>query len=120
MPRPGPARVGRIIAVWAVGVLAVFGIGRAVVAMPQHCGTGEAAQWRAAAEAAVGWFNANQHADGTFTYNYNAETGAELDDYNWVRHAGVLLSLEQAETAGVAAAAPVADRARERVFQNVT
>lgn len=105
---------------WAVGVLAVFGIGRAVVAMPQHCGTGQAAQWRAAAQAAVGWFSANQRPDGTFTYNYNAETGAELDDYNWVRHAGVLLSLEQAETAGVATAASVADRARDRVFQNIS
>jgi hypothetical protein len=120
MPRPGPARVGRIIAVWAVGVLAVFGVGRAVVAMPQHCGTGEAAEWRAAAEAAVGWFATNQQADGTFTYRYDAETGAEPDEYNWVRHAGVLLSLEQAETAGVATAAPVADRARARVFQNIT
>jgi hypothetical protein len=106
--------------VWAVGVLAVFGVGRAVVAMPQHCGTGEAAEWRAAAEAAVGWFAANQRADGTFTYRYDVETGAELDDYNWVRHAGVLLSLEQAETAGVATAAPVADRARDRVFENIS
>jgi hypothetical protein len=106
--------------VWAVGVLAVFGVGRAVVAMPQHCGTGEAAQWRAAAQAAVGWFAANQRPDGTFTYSYNAETGAEPDEYNWVRHAGVLFSLEQAQTAGVTAAAPVADRARERVFQNIT
>lgn len=119
MPRPGRNPVGRIVVVWLVGVLTVFGVGRAVIAMPQHCGTGQAAQWRDAAGAAVGWFEANLRADGTFTYRYDAEAGQELDGYNWVRHAGVLLSLEQAETAGIAAAAPVADRARERVFQQV-
>lgn len=119
MPRPGRNPVGRIVVVWLVGVLTVFGVGRAVIAMPQHCGSGQAAQWRDAAGAAVGWFEANLRADGTFTYRYDAEAGRELDGYNWVRHAGVLLSLEQAETAGIAAAAPVADRARERVFQQV-
>src|SRR6478735_12469925 len=119
MPRPGPARVWRVLGIWAIGLLAVLGVGRAVIAMPQHCGTGSAEDWRAAATRAVGWFAANQLPDGTFTYQYDTRTGDELDEYNWVRHAGVLLSLEQAETLGVPGAAEVADRARDRALQQL-
>lgn len=108
-----------MLGIWLLGVIAVLGVGRAVIAMPQHCGTGSAADWRAAADASVGWFAANQLPDGTFTYQYDSRTGDELDEYNWVRHAGVLLSLEQAETAGIPGAAEVADRARDRVFEDI-
>jgi hypothetical protein len=102
------------------GVVAILGVGRVVIAMPQHCGSGSSQQWSKAAAAAVGWFAANQRADGTFTYSYDSRTGSELDEYNWVRHAGVMLSLEQAETAGITTAGPVADRARARVLDDVT
>ncbi len=108
-----------MLGIWALGVLAMLGVGRAVVAMPQHCGSGDVTEWHDAAAAAVGWFAANQLPDGTFTYQYDGRTGEALDEYNWVRHAGVLLSLEQAETAGIDGAAEVADRARARVFEQL-
>lgn len=101
-----------MLVLWLVVVVAMFAVVRGVVAMPQHCGAGTPAERERATAAALQWFAANQHPDGTFTYNYNTDTDTDLDDYNWVRHAGVLLSLEQARAAGLAAAGTIADRAR--------
>lgn len=44
----------------------------------------------------VTWFDENQLPDGRWLYRYDAAKDADLGGYNWVRHAGVLLSLEQA------------------------
>ena len=63
-------------------------------------------------EAAVGWFGAHiDEQSGRFRYGYDAEAAADLDGYNDPRHAGVLFALYQAEGAGVAGAAAIADKA---------
>ncbi len=44
----------------------------------------------------MAWTQRNQKADGTYVYEYNAETGELTPHYNNVRHAGVTMSLYQA------------------------
>ena len=99
-------RLAGAAATW-VAVLAVVG----VAVHPERCPPAGQAAARRAMEAAVGWFGANvDDQTGQFRYEYDAEAGADLDGYNDPRHAGVLFSLYQAEAAGVAGAAAIADR----------
>jgi small neutral amino acid transporter SnatA (MarC family) len=94
---------------WGFGVLAVGATARAVVALPEQCGPATASERRAASEATVGWFARTQTDDGMFLYRVDAATGEVLPGYSWVRHAGVLLSLEQARSAGITSAGEVAE-----------
>ena len=50
---------------------AIFAFG--VAAPPERCPTVTTAQLRASAQAAVDWFVRNQHADGSWLYDYNAD-----------------------------------------------
>jgi hypothetical protein len=99
----------------AVATLVVLRIG---VAPAETCPPVSAADTRAAAQDAVEWFAANQRADGSFAYLID-ESGEELGGYNVTRHAGVLMSLYQAASAGIDDALAVADRgldwARDRL-----
>lgn len=105
----GGRHVIRVVVAWVFGVLAVGFTARAVVALPEQCGPATAAERRAASEATVEWFARTQAPDGTFLYRVDAATGAVLPGYSWVRHAGVLLSLEQARAAGITSAGEVAE-----------
>jgi hypothetical protein len=111
--------VARRLGLWTVVMVGALGLARGVVALPEHCSPPSTTTLEAASTAAVGWFAANQHPDGTWRYRYDATTDSDLGGYNWIRHAGVLLSLEQAAAAGFAGAADVADRGWEAIGANL-
>ena len=85
-------RIGLGVAAWVVAVtgFVVF------IARPEQCPDFDDASVSEAAAAAVGWFDANQHDDGSWLYRYDKATQTDLGGYNLTRHAGVLLSLYQA------------------------
>lgn len=99
-----PRRLAGAAITWAV-VLGVVG----VAVHPERCPAVAAADVRRAAEGAVGWFAANVRADGSFVYRYDRERAVSEPGYNEPRHAGVLLSLYQAEAAGIPGAADTAE-----------
>lgn len=109
-PTPPPARPGRrvLMSAGALAVVAVVTFG--VLAPPEHCPTPDAAELHAAADAAVQWFVRNQQDDGRWLYEYDAATGEASDDYNLVRHAGGIMGLYQAASAGIEGARESADR----------
>ena len=108
-------RVLRAGGTLAVALILAFG----VAAPPERCPTVTTAQMRDSAQAAVGWFARNQHADGSWLYDYNAETNTAKPEYNVVRHAGAVMGLYQAAAAGLPGALDTADRgtawARDRL-----
>jgi small neutral amino acid transporter SnatA (MarC family) len=71
------------------------------------------ADLRASATAAATWFIRNQQADGTWLYEYNADTDRATPTYNDVRHAGAVMGLYQAAAAGIPGALESADRGAE-------
>lgn len=73
--------------------LAVLGVVRAGLALPEGGGDPTAVQLRASASAAGDWLLRHQLADGTYRYEWNRDTNTAPDDYNIVRHAGVTMSL---------------------------
>src|SRR4051794_12569732 len=77
------------VAFWA----AALGIVRVAVIPREHCGPADPAAMRRAAANAGAWLATNQHADGTFTYDWDTATSASTGDYNVVRHAGAVLGL---------------------------
>ena len=90
----------------------------AVVALavhPERCGEPSRAEVRRAATAAVDWFAANLDDSGRFMYRYDRDRAQRQPGYNDVRHAGVLLSLYQAASAGIPGAADVAEEGLRRV-----
>ena len=99
-----PRRRGRAL---LVAVLVLVGL-RVGAAPAERCPPVDRDDARAAAERAVGWFADNQRRDGRFRY-LSDEDGRDLGGYNATRHAGVLMSLEQAVAAGIDEARPVAD-----------
>ena len=90
----------------ALGAVVLLGATRIAVAPAERCPAVSAVDARASVDAAVAWLADGQQADGMFTYSN------VLPGYNVVRHAGVLLSLEQAVTAGFDDAERVAERGR--------
>lgn len=96
----------------ALGCGALLLTARIGVAPPEECPTVRSIDAASTIAAAVGWLADGQAPDGQFTYSTD-EAGNDLGGYNVVRHAGVVLSLEQATTAGVVRAAATADRGRE-------
>lgn len=92
----------------AVAAAVVVTGARVGVAPAEHCPAVSVADVDASAHAAVTWFERNQHADGTWAYLVDQQ-GNELGGYNLARHAGVLLSLTQAQTHGVDGASDVVD-----------
>ncbi len=102
--------VARPLFAWGLTAVVVLGATRTVVALPEQCSPSTPQQLDGAAQEAVAWFERNQHPDGTWLYRFDVGAGEDLGGYNWVRHAGVLLSLEQAATAGNTEARAIADR----------
>ena len=108
--------VSRVVAGGVLSWVLVLGGLRAFVVQAEHCGDPTAAELRASADAAVGWFVRNQRDDGAWLYRYDRDTDTDLGAYNITRHAGVTMSLEQAAGAGLAeseAAAASAERGIE-------
>ena len=116
---PPPRRrrtVGRVVAGGVLSWVLVLGGLRAFVVQAEQCGDPTAAELRASADAAVGWFVRNQRDDGAWLYRYDRDTDSDVGGYNITRHAGVTMSLEQAAGAGLAeseAAAASAERGIE-------
>ena len=81
-----------------------------VAAPPERCPDITVDTTRAAAAAAVDWIVDNQRPDGTWLYEYDRSTDTVSDDYNEVRHAGVMTSLYQAAARGYDGAAESGDR----------
>ncbi len=96
-------------------MLAVVGL----VVHPENCGQPTSAELNDAAAGAVEWFGANIADDGSFLYRYDRAAAENLGGYNDVRHAGVLLSLYQAESAGIEGAAATADRGLSYVDEHL-
>ena len=93
------------------GVLAGAGaLAFGVAAPPERCPAIDVEETRAAAAAAVDWIVDNQNPDGTWLYEYDRRTDTVIDDYNEVRHAGVMSSLYQAAARGYDGALESADR----------
>ena len=87
------------------GALA-FGAG----APPERCPRISVERTQAAAAATVGWMVDNQRPDGMWLYEYDRVADVEIDDYNIVRHAGVMSALYQAGARGYDGAFDSADR----------
>ena len=66
------------------------------------------------------WFARNQHADGSWLYDYNADTDRAKPEYNVVRHAGAIEGLYQAAAAGLPRALDSADRGTEWALDRLT
>jgi hypothetical protein len=100
-------------ALLSVAFWSIFLAGLRVVGVPpESCGEDNRDAIEAAANDAVAWIIRNQQPDGTFVYEYNAETNELSPAYNNVRHAGVTQSLYQAaEKLGNADALAAGDRA---------
>jgi small neutral amino acid transporter SnatA (MarC family) len=92
-----------------------FGVG----APPENCPDITADQTRLAASGAVDWLIDNQQPDGTWLYEYDRITDVETDDYNIVRHAGVMSSLYQAGARGYEGASESADRGLDWALDNL-
>lgn len=90
----------------------------AVAAPPERCPAITPTQTRAAAAAAVGWLVDNQNTDGTWLYEYDRSTDVVSDDYNEVRHAGLMSSLYQAAARGDDRALDSADRGLSWAIDN--
>ena len=100
--------IQRRLAGAALTWLATLGV-VAVAVHPEPCNPATASEARGAAELAVGWFGANVGEDGRFTYRYDRDRESKEGGYNDPRHAGVLWSLYQAESAGIVGAAAIAE-----------
>jgi hypothetical protein len=99
--------------------LAAVGVGRVVIIPAERCSPVSTAAIDVTAKSAVGWFDRAQTPLGTWLYRYDADGGVDLGGYNWVRHAGVMLSLEQAASAGIVGAAAIADAAQTSIRQRL-
>ena len=109
-------RVVRAGATLALGLVFVFG----VAAPPEHCPTVTTAELRTSAQAAVDWFARNQHPDGSWLYDYNADTDRAKPEYNVVRHAGAVMGLYQGAAAGLPRALDSADRGTAWTLDRLT
>lgn len=98
----------------AAGVL-MFGVG----APPERCPELTHAELEAAATSAATWLISNQEPDGRWLYEYDRAEARVIDDYNVVRHAGVMASLYQAGARGIAGATASADRGLAWALDNV-
>lgn len=90
----------------------------AVAAPPENCPDVTAAELRESAGAAARWMIDNQAADGSWLYEYDRADDVATDDYNIVRHAGVVQSLYLADTYGIEGARESADRGLRWMLDN--
>jgi len=89
------SRLWRVIVAWIAACVGLFALARGAVALPEHCGDVTNEQIDISIGEGVQWLERNLDESGVWLYRYNVERDEDLGGYNWVRHAGVLLSLEQ-------------------------
>jgi small neutral amino acid transporter SnatA (MarC family) len=104
-------------AVLSLALLGVFVFG--VAAPPEHCPSVTAPELKRSAQASVDWFVRNQRPDGSWLYQYNADTDVTAAEYNPVRHAGATMGLYQAAAAGLPGALRSADRGTEWALERL-
>ena len=104
--------------IWLIGLLVLGGTARAI-ALPQLCGSTTQNARDTAVSQAISWLSVNQNSDGTFLYRYDAEQDTDLGGYNWVRHAGTILALEQARGQGFDTAIASSEAAIDVAFKHV-
>jgi hypothetical protein len=112
--------VGRRVAIGVGAWLIVLGGLRVTLAAPERCGDVSEDDLQHASEEAVAWFARNQRSDGRWTYAYREADDAIDPSYNIVRHAGVALSLAQADRAGLDGARPVLDAGLDYALEHLT
>jgi len=105
--RARTARGRGVVALLGLVLTGVLTVG--VLAPPERCPTVTPASLRASATEAVDWFTRNQRSDGRWLYLYDHDAGVAVADYNAIRHAGAILGLEQAATAGIPGARATSD-----------
>jgi small neutral amino acid transporter SnatA (MarC family) len=103
-------RRGRRVLLAVAGLLAAGVLAFGVLAPPEHCPQPTAASIDQSVSDAVQWFARNQNGDGTWLYEYDTDDDVDLGGYNLVRHAGAIMGLYQAATAGDPDALASADR----------
>lgn len=108
-------RVGAGLLAWVGGLAVVV-----VTAHPEGCPTVTVDEAMASAQAGIDWIAENQADDGRFLYRYDRDEGEVLPGYNYVRHAGTLLALEQAAAVGLDNAAPAAEQATAFALDELT
>jgi hypothetical protein len=112
----------RVVVAWSAACIGVFALARGAVALPEHCGDITTDRINSSITDGVTWFEQNQSDSGVWLYRFNVQSGEDLGGYNWVRHAGVLLSLEQAarlmDGDVATTAAKVADRGWSAIEKN--
>ena len=81
---------------WIIGITSF----RVALVPPQSCRSVSIDEVSEAIELSAGWAAANVRADGSYTYRYGRDIGADLGDYNVVRHAGLVNALYQAVELG--------------------
>jgi len=113
-----PSTVRRVLLALGLLVGSVVAAGVAF-ALPERCGDASPASLDTSVRGMLDWLDRNQRPDGRWLYNYEPHEGTEIAGYNWVRHAGVLKSLEQAALAGFTEARPVAERGWEAADRNL-
>ncbi len=122
LPPGGRRVIVRRVALATTGLALAGVVTFGAVAPPEHCPQPDTTSLQTSADAAVQWFVRNQHDDGTWLYEYDATDGTATDDYNLVRHAGAIMGLYQAATAGIDGALASADRgmawARDRLVEH--
>jgi hypothetical protein len=97
-----PTTVGGRVAAGALAWLLGLGVAGAV-AQPEGCPPVTRVSATEAVADAVAWIRTNQLSSGKFLYRFNRDVMQAELGYSTARHAGTLLSLEQARAAGVAA-----------------
>ena len=108
-----PSTPGHRAMMGAGSLLVAGGLAFGVVSPPEHCPEVTSAGLRQAASETVEWFARNQNADGTWLYQYRADTDTVVDDYNAVRHAGAVMGLYMAADYGIEEAFALAERGLE-------
>lgn len=114
-PRRVRHRVAAAILSWVLLATVV----RVVVALPEHCPAITRDDVTTAAVEAVRWLERHQLDDGRWVYRYDANEDRIIDDYNTVRHAGVVMSLYQAAAFDIDGALEVADAGTDYALANL-
>ena len=102
---PTSRRLANALGATVAATALAFGVG----APPERCPDITVTDVEQAAGAAAGWIIDNQLPDGTWLYEYDRDTDVATDDYNVVRHAGVMSSLYQSAARGIEGAQESAD-----------
>jgi hypothetical protein len=89
-------RLRKGIVAWALTAAGV----RLFIAQPEHCPTVTDASLAHAVDEAVDWATRTQLDDGRWIYRYDTVADRDVAVYELVRHAGLILALNQAAAAG--------------------